>query len=264
MTAPVTTYAEMLPTRFTPSPVNPSPNGLVAATQWLPESGPTRWLDAGVEIRPVNYGGAASFGVWAADWCAQLDDLTPADRKVGLRPQIPEPFAAMTTWSADQCDLTEPSQSEVRERAAQIFRLEEPNAIEREFAVRLLADADTIVGVADIVEAVSTLETELGRTNTQGFVHASIGWAARAAQANILVRTGGGFTTPMGHRWVFGGGYADGLGDTLIATSQTFGWRGEVRQREAIDASRNEFVAIVERSLVVGYEQHIGAVLVTP
>jgi hypothetical protein len=68
----------------------------------------------------------------------------------------------------------------------------------------------------------------------------------------------------MGHRLVFGGGYVDGLGDTLVGTSQPFGWRNAVAIREAIDERHNLFVAIAERSVVVGYEALVGAVAITP
>lgn len=258
---PITTYDAMLAVPFTPPPVSPAPNGLYGATQWMPESGPTRWLDSGVQVRPAgNYGGDQSFGVWSADWCASLDDLTPDDRKAGLRPEIPAPFEAMTVWAADECDLTEPSQAEVQQRAAQVFRIEEQNAVERQFAARLLTDAGSPAQADDIVDAVSTLEEAMGRTNTIGFIHASTGWAARAAQANLLVRTGTGFTTPLGHRWVLGGGYIDGLTSTLVATSQPFGWRSEVQIRTAVDERANSFIAVAERSVVVGYERLVGAV----
>ncbi|WKG06634.1 hypothetical protein [Mycolicibacterium sp. HK-90] len=251
----------MLAVPFTPPPVNPAPNGLYGATQWTPETGPTRWLDGGVQIRPAgNYGGETSFGVWNADWCASLDDLTPDDRKAGLRPENPAPFEAMTVWAADECDLTEPSQTEVHQRAAQVFRLEEQNAVERQFAARLLTDSDNPGQADDIVDAVSQLEDALGRTNTQGFIHASTGWAARAAQANLLIRSGTGLTTPLGHRWVFGGGYIAGLTSTLMATSQPFGWRSDVQVRTATDERANSFIAIAERSVVVGYERLVGAV----
>jgi hypothetical protein len=262
---PISTYDSFVPVPFTPPPVNPAPHGLNAATQWMPETGPTRWLDSGVQVRPAgNYGGDQSFGVWMADWCASLDDLTPDDRKAVLRTEIPAPFEAMTVWAADECDLTEPSQAEVRQRAAQVFRLEEHNAVERQFAARLLTDSGTPADSDDIVDAVSQLEDALGRTNTQGFIHASTGWAARAAQANLLIRTGTGFTTPLGHRWVFGGGYIEGLTSTLVATSQPFGWRSEVQVRTAIDERANTFIAIAERSVVVGYEKLVGAVEVAP
>lgn len=258
---PIATFDHMLAVPFTPPPVNPAPGGLNAATQWLPETGPTRWLGSGVQVRPAgNYGGAQSFGVWAADWCASLDDLTPADRKAGLRPEVADPFDAFTIWAADECDLTEQSRAEVEARAAQVFRLEEHNALERHVAARLLTDAGNPADAADIIDAVRQLENMLARTGTLGFIHASTGWAALAAQANLLIRTGTGYTTPLGHRWVFGGGYIDGLTSTLVATSQPYGWRSEVQVRTASDEHANSFIAIAERSVVVGYERFIGAV----
>ncbi len=260
---PVTEHSAPLPVPFTPPPVNPAPGGLNAATQWLPETGPTRWLGSGVQVRPAgNYGGAQAFGVWDAPWCASLDDLTPEDRKVGVRPELTDPFEAFTIWAADECDLTEPSRAEVEARAAQVFRLEEHNAMERHFAARLLTDADNPADAANIIDAVSQLENMLARTSTIGFIHASTGWAALAAQANLLVRTGTGFATPLGHRWVFGGGYIDGLTSTLVATSQPYGWRSDIQVRTASDEHANSFIAIAERSVVIGYERFIGAVVI--
>jgi hypothetical protein len=61
----------------------------------------------------------------------------------------------------------------------------------------------------------------------------------------------------------FGGGYRQGLEDTLIATSPTFGWRDQVVTREVIKAEHNLFGAVAERSVVLGYEQMIAGVEVT-
>lgn len=60
--------------------------------------------------------------------------------------------------------------------------------------------------------------------------------------------------TPAGHRWVFGAGYASTLGNRLIGTTPTYGWRGDIDVHEAIQYDRNEFVVIAERSIVLGYE----------
>ena len=70
-------------------------------------------------------------------------------------------------------------------------------------------------------------------------------------------------TTPAGHRWVFGGGYAaGGLGDTLVATSPIFGWRDEVALRDATKYEHNLFAAVAERSVLIGYEKNLGAATV--
>ena len=54
------------------------------------------------------------------------------------------------------------------------------------------------------------------------------------------------------------------LGDTLIATSPTFGWRDEaVAVRETIRHELNLFVAIAERAVLIAYEALIGAAEIT-
>ncbi|MCF6386540.1 hypothetical protein L2K20_06115 [Mycobacterium sp. MBM] len=255
------------PVRFDAPLVNPAPGGLFYATQWQDTEAPPRWLPAGVEVRPFNYGlDVAGFGVWAADWDAVHSELDPEDdaKRPGERPQALPVFAAITTWAADESDATAASQAEVRLRVQQICRLKEPLAVEVEFAARMLDDAGTPDTAEDIVGAVAHLESLFADANTTGFVHASPMWAASVAQANLLVRTGAGFTTPLGHRWVFGGGYKAPLGDTLVATSQPFGWRGPVSAWEGFPPEQmNRFRAIAERSLVVGYEATVGAVTVS-
>lgn len=99
--------------RFTAPLTNPSPQGLYPATMWNEETGPTRWLDSGVEVRRA-------------------------------RP-----------------DRAEPSRAEVRQRAQQVFRLEEQTAVEREFAERRLADA------ADTPEGI-TLAADVALTSAWG------------------------------------------------------------------------------------------------
>ncbi|ORA38105.1 hypothetical protein [Mycobacterium aquaticum] len=244
--------------------VNPAPNGLFGATQWTDEDGPLRWLASGVDIRVFNYGGGAQFGVWEHPWCVSEDDLDPeTDAKRGVRPEFPDTFTAFTSWASDECDVTQRSRDEVRVRAQQVHRLQEPNAVEAKLATRMLADAGTAGTAAGVVAAVAFLEGLLAKTNTVGQIHASAEWAAFAAYANLVRYNGSKLVTPLGHQWVFGGGYVDGLGSTLVATSPTFGWRGPVVLRDAPTAGFNEFVAVAERSLVVGYEELVAAVKVT-
>ena len=244
--------------------VNPAPYGLDAAVAWTDESVPLRWLPSGVEIRPFNYGGESQFGVWTADWCAAEEDLDPVeDLKRGARPEFPDAFVAMTTWAEDHCDLRAPSRDEVRKRAQQVHRLQEPNAVETAFAARLLADAGTATAAADVVEAVSALEALLAKTNTVGVIHAGAQWAARAAEKGLIRYLNGKTVSPLGHQWALGGGYVDALGDKLVATSPVLGWRGPVSVKDAPSLRVNEFLAVAERSLVVGYEQSVGAVEIT-
>lgn len=263
MTAPpIETYGSLLPVPFAAPPVNPSPQGLYAATAWTDITGPSRHL-SGVEIRPAgNYGGGSAFGVWESDWCS----VPPLDgeRKEGTRPDWLDPFAPVTVWAYDECDLTAPSRREVEQRAMQIFWLHEHVAVEREFANRLLTDAGSPEAVATLTAAIGHLEAQFAITNTVGFIHAGVQWAAAAAASQLVGKSGTKLITPLGHTLVFGGGYVEGLEDTLVATSQPFGWRDATVLRTAIDERRNIFAAIAERSVLVGYEHLIGAATVTP
>jgi hypothetical protein len=167
-----------------------------------------RWLPSGVQIRPQNYGGEDGVGVWGAPWCVDPDDLEPQDIKDGVRPDPDtNPFLATTVWSYDECDLTAPSQAEVRARVAQNLRILEPVMVEREFSVRLLADAGTPDTAVDIVGALAQLEGLLAETNTVGLIHANPMWLVSAAQANLLVRSGSSLRTP-GVKFEFGQDFA--------------------------------------------------------
>lgn len=259
MTTP--TPQTLNPVEFDAPLVNQSPDGLYTVTTFVSRASDVpRWLESGVRVRPHNYGGEDAFGVWDAPWCGDPGDSI----KDGERPDLPAPFDALTVWAFDMCDLTVPSQAEVRERAAQNLRLIEPVAVEREFAARLLADAGTPEAAADIVAAVSHIEAEFAKTNTTGLIHASAAQAAYAQRYGLIVRTGGVLKSPLGHTWVFGGGYVEGLGDTIVGTSPTFGWRNTVEVRETIEAKFNQFVAVAERSVVLGYEKAVAAATLTP
>lgn len=276
---------------------NPSPSGLYTATSWTEVSGPSRFLGAGVRFRTHNYGGENAFGVWDAQWCVDPD----GQLKEGERPGFLDPFAPITVWAYDECDLTAATHTDILERVQQNLRLLEQTAVEREMAERLLIDAgsagssfglyappvpeadgdklyvpfntevsdklyptgdDTIADVPDIVSAVSRIEAEFAITNTTGYIHAGAQWAAYAAKHNLITRSGAALKSPLGHTWVFGGGYVKGLENVLVATSPTYGWRDAVQVRESIDTAHNKRIAVAERNVVVGYEHAVAAVRV--
>jgi hypothetical protein len=241
--------------------VNPAPNGLYAATVWtdLGPDEPLRFLGDGVRFWPHNYGGEAAFGVWDVPWCGDPG----SNLKDGDRPDPGAPFDPYTVWAFDECDLSAPSREEIRQRAAQNLRLLEQVAVEREFAERLIADAPA-GPTGDITEAVGHIEAGFAKTDTLGFIHASAEMAAYAVPGNLAVRSGTRLVSPMGHLWVFGGGYVDGLGDVLVGTSPTFGWRGQVELRESIDQQHNLYAVVAERSVVVGYERAVARARVLP
>lgn len=260
----LTTENAALPVQFEVPLLNPSPQGLFAATNWTESDGPSRFLMSGVDFRVHNFGGDAAFGVWAADWCVSPDDLTPDDVKDGTRPTFLDTFQPMTVWAYDQCDLTPASQAEVRARVQQNLLLREQVAAEREFADRLVTDAlaheTPMASAANIIDALAVLESDLAIAGVLGVIHASAGLAAAAASQGLIRYNGAKLTTPLGHQWVFGGGYVDGLEAQLVATSPTYGWRDPARVLDTEKLEYNQYVAVAERSLVIGYEAVVGAV----
>ncbi|MGD1282051.1 hypothetical protein ACKUUI_02320 [Mycobacterium seoulense] len=264
MTMPTpTTYTAPLPLHFDAPALNPTAFGLYASTLWteVAPDEPSRHL-TGVEVRGTNYPNGQASGVWNAPWCG---DPAPGQLKTGTRPDILDPFDPITVWAYDSCDLTEPSRAEVQARAAQTFRLEEQPMVERAFADRLLLDAadlGTPQTSATFKQAVGYLEGAAALTNTTVFFHAGAQWASQ--ELGLVVKNGTRWTSPLGHTWVFGGGYVEGLDDMIVATSQPFGWRDQVQVRTTMDERENTFIAIAERTVLVGYEAVIAAVQITP
>ncbi|MGP4054143.1 hypothetical protein ACTWP6_04855 [Mycobacterium sp. 4D054] len=263
------------PIEFTPPVVAPThPLGLDAATTWIETAAPEqarRWLPAGVQFRRQTHGPTSAFGVWGAPWCVDPDDLDADDVKTGpaVTDDDPDPFTAMTVWASDrlqECgNLSAFDRAQAVERAQQTFALKEPLAVETEFTARLLADAPSPTSTADLVAAVGHLEQAFATSGTVGLVHARVGFLSLAERLRLVVRdTTGVLRTPAGHRWVFGAGYATPLGERLIGTGPTYGWRDEIAVREALDPWRDQFLAVAERSVVVGYEAVIGAAVITP
>ena len=63
------------------------------------------------------------------------------------------------------------------------------------------------------------IEAAFARTNTTGFIHIGAQWAASLVQSQLMIKSGSGFVSPLGHRWVIGGGYVNTLRNTVIGTS---------------------------------------------
>lgn len=246
--------------------VNPTPTGLYGAVNFTEEDGvASRWLGEGVEFQPTNYGGRNSSGVWDAPWCG--DPTDPDARKETLgRPNWTDPFPPITVWAWDECDPSGLSRAEVEANAQQILRLREQYLVEREFAARLLADAaalaDGIASVPDVRAAIGYLEDAMAETSTYGVFHARP--AIASEEWGLVLPRGQALTSPLGHQWVFGGGYVDTLDDTIVATSLLYGWRGPVRFVPHLEQRYNQYSALAERSVVIGYEAVIAAVTITP
>lgn len=185
--------------------------------------------------------------------------------KTGDRPADTDPFPPMTVWAYGQCDMTDYGQTEADTRAKQNLRLLEPIAAERDFAIRLLADsADVVVERASLASGIAYLEGVIGETGTLGVIHANAEWATIGRSQQLWSPSTATIKTVLGHTMAFGGGYVDGLGTTLVATSAPiFGWRDDVQFRSTLHPQTNEYLAVAERSVALGYEEIIGAVTVT-
>lgn len=240
-------------------PVLPAPRGVFDVVTWIQNGTlPARFL-AGMTVRQANIGLESQVGVWGADWCGDPG----TDTKIKERPDaVLSGIAPITVyaWDSNQCgDLTQASRDEVRARAQQAMMRCEQTAVERSLAERFLADAPSAGTATSIVEAVSVLEAELARAGVSGFIHASPKWAAFLAASP---RLSDGGTSPAGHRWVFGGGYVDPLGDTIVATTDLYGWRGPVEVRESLIPDQNRYVVLAERALLIAFEAAVAAVTV--
>lgn len=183
--------------------------------------------------------------------------------KQGTKPVDGDPFPPMTIWSYGDCDPSAYGQAEAQKRANQNLRLLEPIAAERDFAIRLLADAGTPETRASLTSAIAYLEGIIGETGTVGVIHASAEWASVGKQQQLWTPSGAVIKSTLGHSLAFGGGYVAGLGTTLVATSPVYGWRSDVALRDTIHYQTNEYIALAERSVALGYEEIIGAVTVT-
>lgn len=264
--AATTTANAPLPQLYVPPLRGAAPGGLWYSVPWVEDDG-AHWSVAGKLFRSSvtgNYAGELASGVWNADWCGEPGSGDP-QLKTGVRADDPEAFLPITTWAFDSCDLTEASRAEVQSRVQQIFRVREPLMVAREFAYRLLADAGAATAVTDLVDAVAEVESVFADHNATGVVHVSPRLLTHLAAALVVSRSGGGWVTPSGHTVIADGGYAPVLGDTtLVLTSAVYGWRSAVQVRQIPVPEENRTVAIAERTVLLGYEEPLGSIEVTP
>ncbi|MGW5147544.1 hypothetical protein [Rhodococcus koreensis] len=229
---------------WVPAPANPIPYGLYGAAAVTEADTPSR-LAHGLTVRNINCGPS---GVWSIDYCADPGTATKGD---GDRPDNGD-FAGLVVWAADNCSMVNPEQ-ESRERAAQILRLHEQIRVEEAVAPVLTSLAGAATAKTTLVEAVGYAEQAIGQFGFHGVIHAAAHLAAQAAKDNLIVRNGTTLTTPLGHKWAFGGGY-DTLGETLYATGPVAIQRGPVVPSTGLGASKNERLVLIEREVLVAWE----------
>lgn len=258
MTTPV-----LAPVFYEAAPATPAGYGLFAAAQIIDTGDAPRRHLQGVDIRPFNCD--QGFGTYDSDACiAGSPAVKEAERALQG-----DTFEPLVVWAADECapDTTE---AETQARADQTLRLHAPLLVEAAFAGRLLADAAAPTVVASLEEAIGVLEEFMGEQGYNGFIHAARRWAAPASQYRWTNQTGAILRTPLGSGWVFGGGYADVLGDTLVATGPLYLWR-DAPTRQAVTTGsspvplhNNSVYALAEQVFVPAYECAIMAVTITP
>lgn len=261
MSTPVTTHSTPLPVVYEAPPLPTQGYGLYAAATLLDTTGPTRELLAGIDLYPFN----CDTGV--GSYVPELCDDTPPDKAPGER-GAPLHSDPLVVWAAAEC-RTDQTEAEQLARARQIRALHEPLIVESAFAARLLTDAGAPTVVPDLATAIGTLETFLGEQGYAGYLHASRRWAVQAG--NLKAASGSPqLRTNMGNTWVFGGGYASALGDTLVATGPLFVWRAPVFEQvvtvgsHPTPALNNTVYALSERVVTVGYECAVLAVTIQP
>ena len=233
------------PVTYTAVQANPLGGGLYDAASVV-DAADGRHL-SGIMLEPVNEGIS---GLW---------EHTGEDNpdKVGERLDWPS-FPGAVVWAADSVKTVGASIEGARERAEHILRLREPVEVERFVAGQLLeAEASA---VASVKEQMAHLELELGERGYPGVIHASR--EMLPALKDFIVRQGQAMFTPGGHRWAFGGGY-EALGTTLVGTGAVTVVRAPITQAEAVDTRLNDFHAIAERVVAVGWEGDALAVSLT-
>lgn len=248
------------PVEFDALPVPSSGYGLYSAATIF-ETGQVARELGGVELRPYNCD--EGFGTYSTDLCS---DDEPAEKAPGDRGE-PVLFDPMVVWAAAEC-APDQTEAEQMARARQIRTLKEPLLVESAFATRLLADAGAPTVVPDLASAIGVLEEFLGEQGYNGYIHAARRWAAQASQYRWTNQTGPVLRTPLDHGWVFGGGYSDTLGNTLIATGPLYIWRSAPFEQvittgsHTTGAYNNSVYALSERVITVGYECAVLAVTI--
>jgi hypothetical protein len=260
MTTPV-----LAPVFYEAGPVNPAGYGLFAAATII-ETGSgddSRRHIQGVKVRPFNCD--QGFGTYDSDACvAGSPAVKEAERALDS-----DTFEPVVVWAADEC-ATDTTEAEAQARADQTLRLHAPLLVESVFGARLLADAGAPQVVASLEEAIGVLEEFMGEQGYTGYIHAARRWAAPASQYRWTNQTGAILRSPMGHGWVFGGGYASVLGNTLVATGPLYLWRdtpfrGSVTTGTSpVPLHNNSVYALAEQVIVPAYECAIKAVTITP
>lgn len=264
-------HTTLPPVEFVVPMQNPRPGGLLSQIRWAStDDDVPRWLASGVQFRNRNTGLDLSIGQW--DVPTLCGDPGEQRKRGHGRTDDPQPFTPLTLWASDDCDTLADSQTETRERVLQAMRLHTEQFLETHLAGRLGEDAaqlDNLPTVSSIVDAVAWLDEQItvAAITAEPVLHAAPRWRAHATAHNLYGQQYRVLPYAPNDRWCFGGGYALGLGDVIVATTPIYGWRSTATVHDDVlgntEASDDRgHTTVVEQSFVVGYERLIGAVRV--
>lgn len=235
-------------TYFAPQ-VAPPRGGLYTAATVIDVPGPARMV-GGMTLIPSNCG---VHGVEAVD-CEPADDF----EFTGDGPGEGESFPPFMVWAADEC-LGVRTDDEARDRAQHILSLTERVNVERAVAEVMVSRAG-VLGTSTgalvqdrIRDAVATFEGMLGARGLPGVIHAPARLAAYAKAAGVVDSSGGTLTTPLGHRWAFGGGY-DQFGEALYVTGPVTVLRSDVVTTRGMALQKNERLMVSQREITFAWE----------
>lgn len=228
--------------------IAPPRGGLYTAATVIDQPGPAR-IVGGMTLIPSNCGVS---GIEAVD-------CEPGDFEFrGDGPGLGETFPPFMVWAADECSLDR-TDDEARTRAQHILSLTERVNVERAVA-DVLVDRAGVLGTSTgnllqdrIRDAVATFEGMLGARGLTGIIHAPARLAAYAKAAGVVDASGGTMTTPLGHRWAFGGGY-DELGEALFVTGPAVVLRSEVVTTRGLAVRKNERLMVSQREVTFAWE----------
>lgn len=225
-----------LPTTITATPVvQPLTGGLYSAVS--PVDGANARVVGGLSLEPTNTGISGQWEHGAED---------NAD-KVGDRPEFRD-FVATTVWAGDTVSAVGATLEGSAQRAEHILTIREPVEVEA-FVAAQFAEFPVTGSAPTAKEQLGIIEDELGKYGRPGVIHAS-----RAIMVHLpIVRQGSALFSPGGHRYAFGGGYS-ALGTDIVATGPMVIERSPVYLARSTEVRQNEYSAVAERVVAVGWE----------
>lgn len=203
----------------------------------------------GVQYEPVSCGQAHTYPIECDDSPPEMV-FDPGTGTVAFEPFLV--YGSLTCGSAGK------TQADLRAEVTRNLTSGEQTQAETAMAALLTAGATGLGAATLVVDAVSQLEQWIHGTADYGHVatlHASVGVAAWAADAGLVVQDGPVKRTPFGSVWSFGGGYPD---DIIWVSGQPTVWRSPDIDvpplDQVLDRATNQYSIVASREYVVGYD----------